>query len=165
MYLKESLSRVMLSLFEYPFVELMFRVRKALQTESGFDLLISIAVPYPVHWGVLMARNKKHAIAPVWVADCGDPYTGFEKSIFYKAFYLKMLSAAVYKKCDFITVPFNGAINAYPQKFHSKIRIIPQGFNLAEIEVFKGEILSYGSPTFGLCGCIYSRTKRSAAVY
>ncbi|MEA1886217.1 MAG: hypothetical protein U9N72_03280, partial [Bacteroidota bacterium] len=65
-------------LFEYPNIELYWMVRRALREESGYDLLISIAVPYPVHWGVAARRSETYPIAKNWVADCGDPYMGQE---------------------------------------------------------------------------------------
>jgi hypothetical protein len=61
---------------EFPGIELMFKVKKALLKENGYDLLISIAVPYPIHWGVAKVWNKNQPIAKTWVADCGDPYMG-----------------------------------------------------------------------------------------
>ncbi len=149
--LERVLFRIMLSLFEYPAVKLMFQVNRALRKERGHDTLISIAVPYPIHWGVLLARKPRHPIAPVWVADCGDPYTGFEKSFLYKAFYLRMLTRAVFRKCSHITVPFDGAVQAYPEKFRSKIKVIPQGFDLSNPKLFKGKT-SHPVPTFAYAG-------------
>jgi len=54
----------------------MFKVRKILKYEKDYDLMISFAVPYPIHWGVAWSITKKHKISEVWVADCGDPYMG-----------------------------------------------------------------------------------------
>src|SRR5699024_12169166 len=71
-----TLFRSLLQLFEYPDIELLFKVKKALREESGFDLLISIAVPHPIHWGTAWAWRKENPIAKTWVADCGDPYMG-----------------------------------------------------------------------------------------
>lgn len=143
--------RILHFLFEYPSGKLMFQVNRALKMEQGYDMLISIAVPYPIHWGVLLARSSRHSIAPVWVADCGDPYTGFQKTFFYKAFYLRMLTSAVFKRCSYITVPFEGALKAYPAKFHSRMRIIPQGFKLSDVDVFRGEPANK-VPTLGYAG-------------
>ena len=38
---------------------LIWKENKVLKQEKGYDLLISIAVPHPIHWGVAMAREKK----------------------------------------------------------------------------------------------------------
>lgn len=112
--------RLLHALLEYPAIELMFKVRRTLKYERDYDLLISIAVPYPIHWGVVMAHRKKSPVALRWVADCGDPYTGFGNKLFYKAFYLRLLTRKVFKECDFITVPFTGAVTAYPKNIIRK---------------------------------------------
>ena len=51
-FFKRALRRVLLLLFEYPDIELMFLVKKALKNEKNYDLLISIAAPHTIHWGV-----------------------------------------------------------------------------------------------------------------
>ena len=89
---KRIVSRALLMLFEYPDIEIMFKVKKAMKHESGYDLLVSVAVPHPVHWGVTWAKTKKHPIARTWVADCGDAYMGLIKhDSFSKLFYFKYL--------------------------------------------------------------------------
>ncbi len=120
--------------FEYPDIELMFLVNKALKKESGYDLLISIAVPYPIHWGVAKARTKKHPIAKTWVADCGDPYMLATSDTFKKLFYFKYFEKTAFKKANFIAVPIEEAKDAYYPEFRSKIKIIPQGFEFPEIQ-------------------------------
>jgi hypothetical protein len=133
-YVKRALRRAMLLFFEYPDIELMFRVNKALKNESGYDLLISIAVPHPIHWGVAMARKVDHCIADVWVADCGDPYYGLENDSFNALFYFSYIEKWFSRKADYITIPFEGARSAYFPEFHSKIKIIPQGLFFPEKE-------------------------------
>ncbi|MCK5338692.1 MAG: hypothetical protein KAJ50_07770, partial [Bacteroidales bacterium] len=91
--------------FEYPAIEEMFKVKKILKNENGYDLLISFAVPFPVHWGTAWARTKNHEIAKVWVADCGDPYMGNTNDSFRKLFYFKYPEKWFCKKTDFITIP------------------------------------------------------------
>lgn len=115
--------------FEYPHIELLFKVSKALKKESGYDLMISIAAPYPVHWGVAKARSARHPIAKIWVADCGDPYVGRENDSFNVLFYFSFIEKWFSRKADFITIPFEGARSAYFEEFHPKIRIIPQGLS------------------------------------
>lgn len=127
--IKRVLRRGLLQLFEYPDIELMYRVKKALQKESGYDLLISIAVPYPIHWGVAWARREENPIAETWVADCGDPYYGLENDSFNKLFYFAWVEKWFCRKADFITIPFEGGESAYFEEFHSKIKVIPQGLS------------------------------------
>jgi len=124
--------RILKFLFEYPGIEFYWMVKKAVGNESGYDLLISIAVPYPVHWGVAASRSKTHPVAKKWIADCGDPYMGQENNTFTVPFYFTFVEKWFMRKADFITVPTKGAIAAYFPEFHPKIRVIPQGFRFED---------------------------------
>ena len=124
-------------LFQYPDIELMRMVKRALQKEKDeYDLLISIAVPYPVHWGVARVWKKKGKKNParVWIADCGDPFMGQENDSFKLPFYFGWVEKWFMRKADFVTVPAPTAIAAYYPEFHDKIRVIPQGFCFEDIQ-------------------------------
>ena len=133
--IRRAVSRALLMFFEYPDIEIMPMVTRALKKEQGHDLLISIAVPYPVHWGVANIWTKKRKIAKKWVADCGDPYMGDEIDTFRKFFYFKYVEKWFMRKADFVTIPVATGIKGYYPEFHKKIRIIPQGFNIEEIKL------------------------------
>lgn len=133
--IRRSLRRILGLLFEYPGIELMFKVSRQLKKEHGFDLLISIAVPFTNHWGVARARSKKHPIAACWVADCGDPYMGDTTDSFRKPFYFKSIEKWFCRKTDHITIPIEGARSAYYKEFHHKISVIPQGFRLDRVDL------------------------------
>src|SRR5690606_20478312 len=137
--------------FEYPAIEMMFKVKKALKKESGYDLLISIAVPYPIHWGTAWARKQNHQIAKTWVADCGDPYFGRENDSFKVPFYFKYVEKWFCRKTDFITVPTSGAVKGYFPEFYNKINVIPQGFNFEEIKLQTNGYKN-SKPTFAYAG-------------
>jgi hypothetical protein len=119
-------------------IQLVPLVKKALKGEQGYDLLISVAVPYPVHWGVASVWNPKKKIAKVWVADCGDPYMGQENDTFKPPFYFGWLEKKFCRKAHFITVPTKSAFKGYYPEFHPKIKVIPQGFRFEELKVFTG---------------------------
>ncbi len=133
--------------FEFPDIELMFKAVKALKKESGYDLLISIAVPYPIHWGVAKAWKKNQTIAKTWIADCGDPYVGDTTDTFRKWFYFKYVEKWFMRKADFITIPIEGGREGYFLEFQNKIRIIPQGFKIERVSnrvnVKPNEVLSF----------------------
>jgi glycosyltransferase involved in cell wall biosynthesis len=133
------LKRLLLMLFEYPLVELVGKVNKALKDESGYDLLISVAVPFPIHWGVAKAMSGKGKLAKVWVADCGDPYMGDTNDSFRKLFYFKYVEKWFCRKADYISVPRIEMKVNYYSEFHHKIVEIPQGFNFDEIKLSKEE--------------------------
>lgn len=148
---RRMLRRLSDLLIHYPDLELQWLVKKALENEEEYDLLISIAVPYPIHWGVAKVRSLKKPIAKVWVADCGDPFMGQENDSFKTPFYFKYVEKWFCKKADFLTVPTHGAINAYYSEFHDKIKVIPQGFNFEEIKV-ENNIIGNIVPTFAYAG-------------
>ncbi|MCR9289862.1 MAG: hypothetical protein NXI23_21010 [Bacteroidetes bacterium] len=144
--------RMGLYLFEYPNIELMFKVKTALQNISGFDLMISIAVPHPIHWGVSRARTDSHKIADTWVADCGDPYMGISYDRFGKAPHFKYVEKAFCRKADFISVPIEAAKKAYYSEFRNKIKVIPQGFKFEDVWSLLEKYKSNEIPTFIYAG-------------
>lgn len=152
--LRRAVRRALNLLFAYPYIEFMFKVSKSLKYESGYDLLISIAVPYPIHWGVAKVRSNKHKIAKTWIADCGDPFMGITADTFRKFFYFKYIEKWFCRKSDFITIPFEGAKSGYYPEFHEKIRIIPQGFRIDNLNLpdFKK---THNYPCFAYSGGLF----------
>ena len=71
--------------FEFPLIELMPMVRKALKKEGDIDYLITVAYPHTIHWGAEKFIKKNKEKIKLWVADCGDPFMGnpFMKKPFY----------------------------------------------------------------------------------
>ena len=124
-----GLTRLFSLLFEYPGIEEMFQTRMILKNESGYDLMISFAFPYPVHWGVAWSLSGKHQIASKWVADCGDPFMGDVLDSFRKPFYFAYLEKWFCRKANYISIPVESARPAYYPEFQNKIKIIPQGFD------------------------------------
>jgi hypothetical protein len=135
------LSRIifrMLSLAsDYPHGQLLFKVKRFLKGREGYDLIISVAQPHPIHWGVAAARRRNPKLTKVWIADCGDPFSGTTTDTFKKMAHLKRLENRSFDQTDFITIPISGAMPAYHPRFHSRIHIIPQGFQFRELPVVK----------------------------
>lgn len=158
--LRRFVRRISSLLFEYPDIQYVYKVSNTLNNENPltYDLLISIAAPYPIHWGVATEWDKKNPEnnpAKNWVADCGDPYYFESNDSFRKPFYFAWVEKWFMKKADFITVPIQGALNAYFTEFHDKIKVIPQGFEFPELE--ESDIINYQSkPTFAYFGNIGS---------
>jgi hypothetical protein len=138
-------------LFQYPDIELMFKVRNRVRREAGYDLLISIAVPHSIHWGVAWSRSERHRIATTWIADCGDPFMGQENDTFRPLFYFGYLEKWFCRKADYISVPVEGARDAYYPEFRNKIVVIPQGFDFDAVPRYEGEI-RHQVPTFAYAG-------------
>src|SRR5690606_32097250 len=120
------LRKIFGKIFEFPDIYLSRMVYNTLKKENNIDLLISIAIPYPIHWGVALFRtlNNKSRKIKTWVADCGDPYMGntFSEK---KAFYFKYVEKWFCKKVDYLTVPIDEAKQAYYPEFFKKIVTIP----------------------------------------
>lgn len=146
------MNRFLPLLFEYPRMELFFKVKRKLISEKGnFDMLISIAVPYTIHWGVAAVWSKKNNdIASLWIADCGDPYCIQENDTFQPPFYFRWVERWFMRKVDFITVPTETSYKGYFPEFYSKLKVIPQGFKFEDIN--RKEVLEDGIIRFGYGG-------------
>lgn len=133
----KAVNRLLPLLFEYPMMELFFKIKKTLDKDvTKYDLLITIAVPYPIHWGVASLWKKyKINIAKKWIADCGDPYCLQENDTFRPPFYFRWVEKWFMRKTDFITVPTINSCSAYFPEFQNKLRVIPQGFRFEDIEI------------------------------
>lgn len=129
-FLTRATNRFLKLAFEYPDIQLLWMVRKALKGFSGYDLLISIAAPHPVHWGVSWAWDPEHPIARTWVADCGDPYMGCTNPTFKPWPYFSIFEKSFMRKTDYVTIPIGQKLSDYYEEFHEKIRVIPQGFDI-----------------------------------
>lgn len=119
-------------MFYFPDICLVPKVKKAILGEDNIDLLITIAIPYSIHWGAAGIRVGNRNFAK-WISDCGDPFMGnaVEKPLFYFKYLEKWWSS----KTDFITVPIEEAKDSYYEEFKEKIFTIPQGFNLSEVNL------------------------------
>ena len=153
-FAKRVVNRGLNLFFEYPDIEWMFRVKKALRNEKGYDLMITVAAPHSVHWGAALARRKKNPVAGTWVADCGDPFMGTVLDTFSKLFYFKTLEKLFCRRADFITVPVESAKEGYYPEFREKIRVIPQGFDFNEIDIDPRAYQKSEIPTFAYAGSL-----------
>lgn len=138
---------------EWPSIELMFKMGNILRSENNIDLLITVAIPYPIHWGVARSKRSLGSHFPkVWISDCGDPYMG--NSVGKKhPFYFKYIERYWCQKTDYITVPIEAAKKAYYSDFQNKIRVIPQGFDFSNVKL---SIYSKNKiPSFAFAGATY----------
>lgn len=156
---KESYKRIirffyykLMKYTEYPTIKLYFKIPKSLIIENNTNLLISIAAPHSVHWGIEKALKKMDNSKLKWIADCGDPYMGDKTSS--KPFYFRRFEKKFCKRADFITVPLEDAIKLYYPQFRNKIRIIPQGFDLSDKNRYT-KSRKNSIPTFAYAGVFY----------
>ena len=151
-YTAKIINRLSNLLFEYPDIEYYFKVKRAIKNEAGYDMMISIAVPYPIHWGCAsVLYSKKNSLCKIWVADCGDPYMGDRTDTFRKAFYFKYIEKWFCRIVDYLTIPLKEAKSGYYAEFWNKIKIIPQGLDFAKVKICNGKI-NNAVPTFIYAG-------------
>ena len=154
-FLDKILSKLFHKSFEYPLIEIYFKIPQLLNKIAKQDVLISIAVPHQIHWGCARAKKKYPEKFPKkWIADCGDPYYNNGNSEKYREKFKKM-EHFFCKNANFITVPVSSAIKSYFHKYESKIKVIPQGFNFQMTEKIKLKTINK-IPTFAYCGNFFS---------
>ncbi|MCH6574208.1 MAG: glycosyltransferase [Bacteroidetes bacterium] len=151
--LKRVIRFILQWLFLYPSILLTGSFKKSLKHEAGYDLLISIAYPFPVHFGVALAKKKNKALCKTWVADCGDPFVGVGTARLPAPFYFHWLERWFCKKPDYISVPIDEAKPAFPLEYQNKIRVIPQGFDFSEINPNYEKSFN-AVPTFAYAGTV-----------
>lgn len=145
------INRLMLQIFEYPDIQFAWMLNSRLKKLQGYDLLISIAVPHTIHWGVALSLKHK-GLTKKWIADCGDPYMGCKTDSFRKVFYFKYVEKFWCRKADFITIPINEAVSGYYEEFWPKIKIIPQGFKFDQIN--ENLYVKNNIPVFAFAGTL-----------
>lgn len=149
-FLSKVICKVFGRMLFLPYIEMIRLIKKKISDIcEETDLIISIAHPHSVHWGVAFAKKKVEHF-PIWISDCGDPFMGdpFEKY----PFYFKYIEKNWCKETDYITIPIEEGIESYYPEFRDKIRIIPQGFKLNELPV---EYKKNQVPTFAYAGAFY----------
>lgn len=141
-------------LFQYPYIKLCYRIPKLLTPINvKYDLLISIAAPHAVHWGVARLLKKNSTICKYWIADCGDPFMG--DSVHNHPFYFKFLEKKFCDTVDYITVPIEAAKDAYYKQYIDKIHVIPQGFDFESFKTLNTLYMKNEKPTFAYAGVLY----------
>lgn len=112
------------------------KIAKSLLISDDTDLVIALSTPFSCLWGLsqYVSRNGKNFIA---IADSGDPF--YYSKQYSKAPWFKIIEHSVYKKFDFLTIPIENAIPLYsPLIKKEKIKIIPQGFRMDNLNLYKG---------------------------
>lgn len=138
------------SKYEFPSFELSFLIKKRIKNVEEYDAIISIAWPFWIHFGIGLLK-KNSSIFPIWISDCGDPFTG-NPFIKYPRFF-KRIEKWWAEKTDFITVPLVEAKQAYFPECQEKIRVIPQGFDFSSVQL--SQYCAHSVPVFVYAGSFY----------
>lgn len=140
-------------IIEYPDIEFLWKIPSVLKRENGIDLLITIAYPFPIHWGTAVAKGiLKEKFPQCWISDCGDPYMGNTVHKYYS--YFQIVENYWGRQTDFITIPIEEGRIGYSQKVRDKIRVIPQGFDFSNI-VIDETFEKNDYPHFAYAGAIH----------
>lgn len=125
-------ARIASLLFAWPLSEITLKLPRVIKNEPKYDMLISIAAPHQVHWGISRLGDRIKEKFKMWIADCGDPYMGNKADTFKPPFYFKYVEKKWCRLCDYITIPIESGKEGYYKEFWDKICVIPQGFNFEE---------------------------------
>lgn len=133
-YIDKVMKTLFGRLLEFPDIELAFKVNHVLRKELGIDLLVTVAIPYPIHWGAAWAKKCMGAgFAKVWISDCGDAYVNNPVGP-PKPFYFKYIEDFWGRQTDFVTFPIDTPFDFLPSA-QKKFRVIPQGFDFSNIRI------------------------------
>lgn len=152
----KALEKLLWRIIDYPKTEYYFKTKRALKEEDNFDYLITIAQPFPIHWGAASVRKKFPGKFKYWTADCGDPFI-CNPNIKRCKLILAPIEKFWCRYVDRITIPVQGAINGYFPEYRDKISVIPQGIDFKSIalaEYKKKEI-----PTFLYSGVVIAQRR------
>lgn len=147
-----ALKKVFGRLLYYPDIEFAFLIKKILRSEKDVDLLITIAQPHSIHWGVGLSKKSLGEKFPKhWIADCGDPFCGSPYGKWPK--YMRRFEHKWCSQVDYITVPTENSKAAYFEEYQNKLRVIPQGFDFSKTPI--SEYKPNDVPTFIFTGTIH----------
>ena len=142
----------------YPEIKLAFLVKKVLiNHQKEYDLLVSIAKPYSAHFGCAMALRKNKQLTKCWVSDCGDPFSPSSDPYSFP-FYIKKFERWMFGLANYVSIPVETALPAYPAVAQKKAVIIPQGFNFEDVKIDKS-FEKNEVPTFAYAGAFYNKIR------
>lgn len=148
------LKRVFGRIAEFPDIELSWKTKNIVKGLSDVDLLVTVAIPYPIHWGAAWSKKKYPMCFPkVWISDCGDPYMGNSVRNAHPH-YFQRIEDFWGKQTDYIAIPLEAAKKAYSEKVQDKLRVIPQGFDFSNVRIDK-HFKCNAIPRFAYAGAIY----------
>lgn len=134
--LNRAIRRLLYNIIDFPRCEYYFKAKKVLKKESNFDLLITIAHPYGIHWGAASYKKSNPQKFGYWISDCGDPFMG-DPDVRRWPLFQKPLERFWCEQTDKIAIPVENGKSGYYEEFHDKIVIIPQSVDFSKIQIDK----------------------------
>lgn len=117
-----------------------------------YDAVISIGLPFYVHWIVAKKIRKYHAKV-LSISDWGDPFDG--DKVRKIAPYFTRIQKNICNTFDYVVTPTENAIPYYQKYKMNKdgIKVIPQGFDFSEIVI--SDYQPNEIPHFAYAGIFY----------
>lgn len=116
--------------FLYPQILLIPSIVKVLKTYTDYDLVLTIAHPFAIHFGTSISKYINPLLCRSWIADCGDPFSGNKETRIKPPWYYKIIENIFFSNVSHITVPIESTVVAYGGNLREKIKVIPQGFEI-----------------------------------
>ena len=159
-FIPEFVVRILLYFYNHEFFAKYDEgIERRLAAMSGdFDLLISSSYPVAIHRAVMKAfRRNSNLTARMKVAEFSDPpMRGEFNRSFFPAYHLFLHRMGRF--FDRFVIPVRNALPCYTAyKPEGEIRVIPQGFDLSEVE--RQSYTPHERPTFAYAGRFYQHTR------
>ena len=152
-----SLAKIYNYFFYSREIEFSYEIVKKLNNMfEKVDVVISVANPFACHIGSWYYLKNKRNIK--LILDYGDPF--YMNPVFKLPFYFKSLEKTILKRADWIVLPVDEARKAFSifgEEIEKKIKIVPQGININDIEIEKYE--KNNIPTFMYAGAFYEKIR------
>ena len=114
-------------------------IRDRLQIDEDTDLIIALSTPFKCILGLSYYLRKKKSMKMVAIADSGDPF--YYSKQYKRAPWFASIEKKAYQQYDYLTIPVESAIPSYNKLISvEKIKIIPQGFRMDNVKLYKGEL-------------------------
>lgn len=117
------------------------------------DLIISIGLPFSVHFSVAIAKCFLGLSSTKTIFDYGDPYSSNPAKNY--CFYGKTIETWVLKYCDLVMTPVASAVSSFEAMvpINCKVYIVNQSYDFSDINVSRYE--KNPIPTFCFAGSLF----------
>lgn len=137
-------------------IEYSYTLYKTLKENvKSYDYILSIALPFSVTLGTALFISYKKP-EKLGIAEYGDPY--YYSPYFNKFVIHKYMEKWALSKFNFVTITTDKILKYFlPYKKEEHIKVIPQGFDFAEVST--ATYLKNSVPTFAYAGIFYEKER------
>jgi glycosyltransferase involved in cell wall biosynthesis len=143
------------------YIHVLERALKQIRDEK-YDILISIALPFSIHYGTAQFLKKCNPNIRTKIADYGDPFSS--NPTFQVSSKCQRIEKKVLDYFDHIAVPLEHLTHEFKKfKEADKIHVIPQGIDIQTIKIapyHKNDVV-----TFGYAGTFYDEIRNPKLLF